>query len=62
MRLSARERYFNARRGVITHEDLERERKAEAAKQARQETETKKHAKEAAKGAPLFGADDYERN
>lgn len=57
MRLADREKFFSARRGVVTHSDLEQQRKAEAAAQARQETQTRTAAKEAAKGAPLFGVE-----
>jgi hypothetical protein len=58
MRLSSREKYFAARRGTVTHADLEQQRKADQAAQTRQETATKNQAKEAAKGSPLFGADE----
>lgn len=62
MRLADREKFFAARRGTVTHADLERQRKQEAAAKLRQETSNQKHMKEAAKGSPLFGADDYERD
>ncbi len=54
MRLADREKYFQRQRGVVTHADLAQDRKAEAASEKRKVSETKKQAKEAAKGAALF--------
>lgn len=59
MRLADREKFFAARRGTVTHADLERQRKAEAAAKLRQELKTKHQLKEAAKGAAIFGDEPW---
>ena len=58
MRLSEREAFFRHQRGVMTMEDVARERKTREAQERRQEDRQRREAKDATRGPALLEVAD----